>query len=337
VKRVTRTAFPTSQRPTVNRINTPTLIPVPKGVTARPTANTLAIWSWRTPAAAVLPLNFYTSLSISTDGNILLAGASIYGASLPAASRGGLLLSTNAGTSWSRVTAGTPQADWSFVSISGTGRFMFATSLPTVNEALPTFPVSLNGAIWRSTDTGVTWSSITPRLTASTNPLAPAMRWNDVACSLSGAVIAAALDGTTALNPTLVLSTNFGASWIANPQSGLTLNLVQAGRASNYSGLAVGTRGNGEFIVYAATENNGIFVTQITALVTSAATPGGGSTALPTLTRVGGQTVQALKWQSIACSNTGDVVAAVFANSLVTSVTPLGVSGIMVSTNSGAT
>ena len=134
------------------------------------------------------PSNSWETVASSADGAKLLAASfGIYG-------DGMVYTSTNSGVTWRPTSA--PIDWWSSVACSADGRTMVAAS---VYEGAG-FYEGGDGAIYISTNAGVTWTPTGP----------PGGDWFSVACSADGTRLAAAVAD---FNGAIYTSTNSGATW----------------------------------------------------------------------------------------------------------------------------
>lgn len=162
---------------------------------------------WRTNG----PTGNWTGIACSGDGAKLAATIAT----------GNIFVSTNFGATWAPQASSQP---WSSVAMSADGVKMIASVGFTANST------GGKGAIWRSTDSGATWTTL---LATSTN-------WSAVSSSADGARLLA-VARTGAIN----FSTNSGASWLVVSGSGTTF--LWRGCASSADGsdlVAVGENGS---------------------------------------------------------------------------------------------
>ncbi len=138
------------------------------------------------------------------DGSIRCFAVS--GTNLFAGTSGGVILSTNNGTSWTAVNTGLTRADVRALAVSGTNVFA-----GTGNQSYG--PVSDGHGVFRSTDNGTSWTAVNEGLPKDTYDTT---RYLSIQCFASSgtSLFAGTWDG-------VFLSTDNGTSWTA-VNTGLT-------------------------------------------------------------------------------------------------------------------
>ena len=127
-----------------------------------------------------LPVQAYTSVSMSSSGQFQIVGAAVAGT-------GVLYTSSNYGVSWRAVTGG-PTGQWYTFCISASGQYMTGTQ----NTA--------GSSIWYSTNYGATWAQ------ATSTP----GNYNGICCSASGQYQTVVSQSGSSI----FISSNYGQNWI---------------------------------------------------------------------------------------------------------------------------
>ncbi|MGP8220618.1 MAG: WD40/YVTN/BNR-like repeat-containing protein [Limisphaerales bacterium] len=148
--------------------------------------------SWKAGASA---LN-WSAIASSADGTKLVA----------AVNNGYIWTSANSGATWTQQngSSGSGSRYWSSVASSSDGTHLVAAVGYTIYTA------NQPGAIYTSTDSGVTWASHT------SSPLSSSMNWSSVASSADGTKLVAAVRSGQ-----IYISSNSGSSWTAQGPNGL--------------------------------------------------------------------------------------------------------------------
>ena len=183
--------------------------------------------SWKASASA---LN-WSAIASSADGTKLVATVN----------NGYIWTSANSGTTWTLHNSSPISSPlyWSSVASSSDGTKLVATVGYTIYTA------SQPGAIYTSTDSGVTWAPHT------STPLSSTLNWSSVASSADGTKLVAAVRGGQ-----IYISSNSGANWTAQGPNGLLWTSV----ASSSDGTKlVAVENNGQ--IYTST-NSGTSWTQ---------------------------------------------------------------------------
>jgi hypothetical protein len=173
-----------------------------------------------TPTTA--PSNYWTSVASSADGAKLVAAvAPCWDRDGFRAGDGPIYRSQDSGATWTRTSA--PTNSWSAVASSADGTKLVAVAAPYYdgNNYLG------EGAIYRSLDSGVTWTPTS----------APSNRWSAVASSAEGTKLVAT--STYDASDLIYVSTNSGATWTATraPRESWT---AVASSADGYRVVAAG-------------------------------------------------------------------------------------------------
>jgi len=183
--------------------------------------------SWKAGASA---LN-WSAIASSSDGTKLVATVN----------NGYIWTSANSGATWT-IHNSSPISSpfyWSSVASSADGTKLVATVGYTIYTA------SHPGAIYTSTDSGVTWASHT------SSPLSSTLNWSSVASSADGTKLVAAVRSGQ-----IYISSNSGTSWTAQGPNGLLWTSV----ASSSDGTKlVAVENNGQ--IYTSS-NSGTLWTQ---------------------------------------------------------------------------
>jgi len=145
-------------------------------------------------------------------------------------SGGGVFLSTDNGTSWAAVNSGLPASAVLKFAVSHTGTYLFAGTG--------------GGGVFRSTDNGTSWTAMNTGLT-NTYVSSFVVTGTNVFAGTYGGVF---------------LSTNNGTSWTA-ANTGLTNTIVSA--------LALSSNGTGGTILFAGTNNSGVWSRPLSEMITS--------------------------------------------------------------------
>ena len=157
-----------------------------------------------TPTSA--PSNFWTSVASSADGAKLVAVSAPHldGSLGNYVGDGAVYTSPDSGATWTRTSA--PISSWTSVASSANGARLVAVAVPFQDL----YGNYFGGAVYRSLDSGATWS----RTSAPTN------YWTSVASSADGAKLVAAAepyyDGNSVVGDGAVYSSSdSGATWTA--------------------------------------------------------------------------------------------------------------------------
>lgn len=152
-----------------------------------------------------------------TNGNTwMLAGqlaCSADGATWFALKGSSLYVSTNLGVSW--ITNNVPDPSVHSLAVSADGTQLALVTAPSTHGSFPLDPVSpLNGPIYTSSDSGVTW--------ASNN--VPGQHWAAVACSADG-------NRLIAVGYSMLINSNLydGRLWLGQTPPTLAMHLVSSG------------------------------------------------------------------------------------------------------------
>lgn len=170
--------------------------------------------TWRQTAA---PNQNWVSVASSADGSKL--AAVVFG--------GGIYTSTNAGVTW-RLAGAPNNQYWASIAMSSDG-----TKLAAADNASGTSGGYINGGIYVSTNSGISW-----KLTS-----APDQPWNVLASSANGTMLVAAV-----WTGGLYTSTNSGNSWV------LASNALTSAAWASVTASADGTK------QVAAVEGDGIYI-----------------------------------------------------------------------------
>jgi photosystem II stability/assembly factor-like uncharacterized protein len=148
------------------------------------------------------PGDNWSAVAASADGTKLVAvSAPQWGLNIDGYVGGGFIYSSlDAGATWKQTSA--PTNAWSSVASSADGARLVAVSAPRWNWKLQSYVGE--GVIYRSVDSGATWTRIT----------APSNHWTSVACSADGAKWVATAGGHDTLG-LIYASTNTGVTWTA--------------------------------------------------------------------------------------------------------------------------
>jgi hypothetical protein len=273
----------------------------------------------------------WQSIASSSDGTKLVAVSN--------AGTKSICTSTNSGVTWTKTSA--PPATWSSVASSSDGTKLVAV----INATAGT-----NTGIWRSSDSGATW-------TQSTGPYAaPHAEWSSVASSSDGTKLVAVINATTTgTNVGIWRSNDSGVTWTKSTGTNSAPAAYWSSVASSEDGTKLVAVSNyiGIKVIYTST-NSGVTWTKTSAppaTWSSVASSSDGTKLVAVINATAGTNVgiwrsnnsgdtwtksegtdaaPAAYWTSVASSSDGKNLVAVIYNTS-------GTSGIYTSNNYGAT
>jgi len=194
--------------------------------------------TWRTKKSN-LALN---TVSCSSDGSIvLIAGTSQL-------SNPGVYISTNSGDTWIDQFTQHAIIDWTSTAMNNDGSIMYATNTGINNN-------SFSGYIYKSTNTGSTWSTIQPLNAA----------WTHIDCSSNGTVVA-----VCGKNTRIYVSNNGGFSWNARETQREWLSLTVSSDGTKM--IATAVVNNNDYIAFLSVDS-GITWKQLPQLFPGVAQP----------------------------------------------------------------